>query len=105
MDASGKTAIITLIANLLAERLDEAQLVAVASLLTQLGSTLGFIAAQQASDSARGAKSGQSQLTNSGPAASPAQSSQEATGRPPSQGSAPSRKSPGPPEASSATGR
>ena len=42
MDASGRNAIVTLLANLLSERLDEEQLAAAASVITQLGTTLGF---------------------------------------------------------------
>ena len=41
MDASGRNAIVTLLANLLSERLDEEQLAAAASVITQLGTTLG----------------------------------------------------------------
>lgn len=47
MDASGRNAIVTLLANLLSERLDEEQLAAAASVITQLGTTLGFLAAQR----------------------------------------------------------
>ena len=50
MDASGRNAIVTLLANLLSERLDEEQLAAAASVITQLGTTLGFLAAQRALD-------------------------------------------------------
>ena len=48
MDASGRNAIVTLLANLLSERLDEEQLAAAASVITQLGTTLGFLAARHA---------------------------------------------------------
>lgn len=103
MNASEKTAIITLLANLLAERLDEAQLVAASAILTQLGTTLGFLAAQQTSNT-----SGRTGLGVTAPSSADltqAPSSQERTKRSPSQESGPSRKSPGPPEASSATGK
>lgn len=53
MDASGRNAIVTLLANLLSERLDEEQLAAAASVITQLGTTLGFLAAQRALDATR----------------------------------------------------
>ena len=53
MDASGRNAIVTLLANLLSERLDEEQLAAAASVITQLGTTLGFLAAQRALDAAQ----------------------------------------------------
>lgn len=76
MDANGKTAIVTLLANLLAERLTEDQLTKAAAILTQLGTTLGFIAAQRALDQA----GGQSQITQPS-----AQTGRAGTESPPSQ--------------------
>lgn len=61
MDASGRNAIVTLLANLLSERLDEEQLAAAASVITQLGATLGFLAAQRALDATRNLNAAQRQ--------------------------------------------
>ena len=61
MDASGRNAIVTLLANLLSERLDEEQLAAAASVITQLGTTLGFLAAQRALDATRNLNAAQRQ--------------------------------------------
>ena len=101
MNASEKTAIIALVANLLAEHLEEEQLVAAASILTQLGTTLGFLAAQRAFDTT--GRTGVGVVTPSEPAQTP--SFQAPTETPPSQGSAPSQRNPVSPAASSATGR
>lgn len=64
MDASGRNAIVTLLANLLSERLDEEQLAA-ASVITQLGTTLGFLAAQRALDATRNLNAAQRQALSS----------------------------------------
>ena len=65
MDASGRNAIVTLLANLLSERLDEEQLAAAASVITQLGTTLGFLAAQRALDATRNLNAAQRQALSS----------------------------------------
>lgn len=65
MDASGRNAIVTLLANLLSERLDEEQLAAAASVITQLGTTLGFLAAQRALDATRNLNAAQRQTLSS----------------------------------------
>lgn len=48
MDACKQAALITLLANMIAEQASQEDLVQLASILTQLGTTLGFIAAQSA---------------------------------------------------------
>ena len=65
MDASGRNAIVTLLAHLLSERLDEEQLAAAASVITQLGTTLGFLAAQRALDATRNLNAAQRQALSS----------------------------------------
>lgn len=50
MDAARKNALIALLANVLAEHLTEDQLLQAASIFTQLGTSLGFIASQKALD-------------------------------------------------------
>ena len=60
MDASGRNAIVTLLANLLSERLDEEQLAAAASVIT-----LGFLAAQRALDATRNLNAAQRQALSS----------------------------------------
>lgn len=50
MEGSTWNLLLTLLANALADRLTPAQLVQAATLVTQLGTTLGFLAAQQATD-------------------------------------------------------
>lgn len=65
MDASGRNAIVTLLANLLSERLDEEQLTAAAAVITQLGTTLGFLAAQRALDATRNLNAAQRQALSS----------------------------------------
>ena len=50
MEGSPWNLLLTLLANALADRLTPAQLVQAATLVTQLGTTLGFLAAQQATD-------------------------------------------------------
>ena len=65
MDASGRNAIVPLLANLLSERLDEEQLAAAASVITQLGTTLGFLAAQRALDATRNLNAAQRQALSS----------------------------------------
>lgn len=50
MEGSTWNLLLTLLANALADRLTPAQLVQAATLVTQLGTTLGFLAAQQATE-------------------------------------------------------
>lgn len=77
MDAGKKTAMITLLANLVAEHLDEAQLVTAAAIITQFGSTLGFLAAQRAADASG---SSRSSLSPAGSAAQAGAEDPEAQG-------------------------
>ncbi len=50
MEGSTWNLLLTLLANALADRLTPAQLVQAATLVTQLGTTLGFLATQQTTD-------------------------------------------------------
>ena len=77
MDASGRNAIVTLLANLLSERLDEEQLAAAASVITQLGTTLGFLAAQRALDATRNLNAAQRQALSADLAEDGTQSPQD----------------------------
>ncbi len=96
MEGSTWNLLLTLLANALADRLTPAQLVQAATLVTQLGTTLGFLAAQQAAE-------GSAPFTVSSPAQTA--SGREPTGKPPFPGSTPSPQNPAEPEAFSATGR
>lgn len=48
MNATERAAIITLLCNVIAEHLETSELAQLATVLTQIGATLSFIAAQQA---------------------------------------------------------
>ncbi len=48
MNATEQAAIITLLCNIIAEHLETNELAQLATILTQLGATMGFIAAQKA---------------------------------------------------------
>lgn len=50
MNATERAAIITLLCNVIAEHLETSELAQLATILTQIGATLGFISAQQALD-------------------------------------------------------
>ena len=105
MTAEETTMALTLLASAMAQKMSEQQLVQTASLLTQLGATLGFIASQRALESTgQGADSG-SGVTSGGQQGYPARPCPERTEKSPCPGSGPCPQSPAAPEGSSATGR
>lgn len=103
MTAEETTMALTLLASAMAQKMSEQQLVQTASLLTQLGATLGFIASQRALESTgQGADSG---VTSGGQQGCPARPCPERTEKSPCPESGPCPQSPGEPVGSSATGR
>ena len=98
---------LTLLANAIAQKLTDQQLAQAAALLTQLGTTLGFLASQRALESAGqgdGAASGDG-VTTAGQASRLEPPCPAGRERPPCPGSGPCPQSPGEPAGSSATGR
>lgn len=97
---------LTLLANAIAQKLTDQQLAQAAALLTQLGTTLGFLASQRALESAgQGDTAPNNSVTATGQGARPARSCPERRERPPCPGSEPCPQSPAGPAGSSATDR